>query len=355
MHYQEPKSISSFISEVEKQLRDKLPFVLYRKPSEDALHGIFQKDASVITIKDFSETGFVFAPFSDSNKSILLRPDQLITTEFTKQETSVQKAPMKHPEMLEERSRFIGLVNKGIKLLKKGKLQKVVLSRKIEMPCNRKPLAIFQDLLASYPAAFCYCWYHPAVGLWLGATPELFMSFSGNEFRTISLAATQKVVPGKEPKWGDKEKQEQEMVTQYINDVLKDKVENLRISETHNSKAGQLWHLRSNIIAKIDFEKTKEVIDALHPTSAVCGMPLKEAKTFIQKNEGYERTFYTGYLGELNLTATSNAQLYVNLRCMELFEGKAHIYVGGGITADSDPEKEWQETVDKSYTMLNII
>lgn len=355
MHYQEHKSTSTFFKKAEKQLQKKLPFVLYRKPSDDVIHGIFQKDASVITVKDFTETGFLFAPFSDATKTILLRPDQLLYTEIIGEGTSEQKAPVKLPVMLEERSRYIGLVSKGIELLKKGTLKKVVLSRKIEVPCNRKPLAVFWDLLEAYSAAFCYYWYHPAVGLWIGATPELFMNFNGNEFRTISLAATQRVVPGKEPVWGVKEIQEQEMVTQYIEAALKNKVKNLNVSEAQNSKAGQLWHLRSDIKAQIDSDKTKEVIKALHPTSAVCGMPLKEAQTFIGENEGYNRKFYTGYLGELNLPSVSNVQLYVNLRCMEVSEGKALIYVGGGITADSDPEKEWQETVDKSYTMLNIL
>jgi isochorismate synthase len=162
-------------------------------------------------------------------------------------------------------------------------------------------------------------------------------------------------VPGKEPTWGAKEKEEQEMVTQYIKDVLKDKVEDLCVSQTRNSRAGQLWHLRSDVSAQIEAGQTKEIINTLHPTSAVCGMPLQEARKFILENEGYERKFYTGYLGELNLGSKSDIQLYVNLRCMELVEGKALIYVGGGITANSDPDKEWQETIEKSHTMLNIL
>ena len=355
MHYQEHKSTSSFLTKAEKQLHEKLPFVLYRKPSEDTVHGIFQKDASLLTIQDFSETGFVFAPFNEANESILLRPDELHTAAFKREEKSKLQAPAQRLVIPEEQTRFMTMVAKGIDLLKKGALGKVVLSRKIEVPCYKKPITIFADLLDAYPTAFCYYWYHPAIGLWVGATPELFMNFNGNRFRTISLAATQKVVHGKEPKWGTKERQEQEMVTQYIHDVLKNNVENLSVSETQNSQAGQLWHLRSDISAQISSNKTKEVINALHPTSAVCGMPLDEAQTFIQENEGYDRKFYTGYLGELNINSSSDIQLYVNLRCMELFEGKALIYVGGGITADSDPEKEWQETVDKSYTMLNII
>ena len=67
MHYPEHKPISSLVTKAEKQLQEKLPFVLYRKPSEDLVYGIFQKDTSQVTIKDFSESGFVFTPFNDPN------------------------------------------------------------------------------------------------------------------------------------------------------------------------------------------------------------------------------------------------------------------------------------------------
>jgi isochorismate synthase len=97
------------------------------------------------------------------------------------------------------------------------------------------------------------------------------------------------------------------------------------------------------------------VIRALHPTSAVCGMPLEAALTFLLNNEPYDRRYYTGYLGELNLGTDAQTHLYVNLRCMEIKDQMAHIYVGGGITKDSDPELEWQETVAKSETMLHVL
>lgn len=355
MHYPEHKPIRLLLTKAEMQLQEKLPFVLYRKPSGEMVYGIFQKDTSQASIENFSETGFLFTPFNDTSSSILLRPDKFFSAVFKKGKEDKQASSLHLPANREEKNKHIALVSKALDVLKKGILRKVVLSRKIAVPCTKKPLTIFYDLLEKYSSAFCYIWYHPDVGLWVGATPELLMNFSGNEFRTISLAATQKVVPKKEPIWGAKEKEEQELVTEYIKEVLKDKVENLCVSKTSNSRAGQLWHLRSEVSAQITSGQTKEIINALHPTSAVCGMPLQEARDFILENEGYERKFYTGYLGEINLQSTSDIQLYVNLRCMELVESKALIYVGGGITADSDPEKEWQETIEKSHTMLNII
>ena len=74
--------------------------------------------------------------------------------------------------------------------------------------------------------------------------------------------------------------------------------------------------------------------------------------TYILENEGYNRTFYTGFLGEWNCNETTN--LFVNLRCMEI--GKVNsIYVGCGITKDSIAENEFIEIQNKSETIKNII
>ena len=105
--------------------------------------------------------------------------------------------------------------------------------------------------------------------------------------------------------------------------------------------------------------KRQSLIRALHPTPAVCGLPRVKANNFILKNENYKRTFYTGFLGELNLKDSESnvqySQLYVNLRCMEVDENKASIFVGGGITKDSNAEKEWEETVFKTKTMKRVL
>ena len=92
----------------------------------------------------------------------------------------------------------------------------------------------------------------------------------------------------------------------------------------------------------------------MHPTPAVCGLPREVAKIFIQQNENYKRTFYTGFLGELNI-ANQKSLLFVNLRCMCIEGEIAEVYVGGGITKDSNAKKEWEETIAKSKTMKKVL
>jgi isochorismate synthase len=95
------------------------------------------------------------------------------------------------------------------------------------------------------------------------------------------------------------------------------------------------------------------VIQLLHPTPAVCGLPKEQSKAFILENENYDRTFYTGFLGELNME--NKTDLFVNLRCMEICESQANLFMGCGITKDSIPEKEWEESINKSFTMKRVL
>ena len=88
-------------------------------------------------------------------------------------------------------------------------------------------------------------------------------------------------------------------------------------------------------------------------------MPREKAKAFILRNEGYDREYYSGYLGELNIDLatfrTQHTDLYVNLRCMKIVDKTAQIFVGCGITKESNPKAEYEETVNKAMTMKKCI
>ena len=73
----------------------------------------------------------------------------------------------------------------------------------------------------------------------------------------------------------------------------------------------------------------------------------------INKLEKHDRRFYSGFSGPWNLSEESH--LFVNLRCAEIGPSGINVYVGGGITPDSDPEEEWIETVRKSQTLLSVV
>lgn len=82
-------------------------------------------------------------------------------------------------------------------------------------------------------------------------------------------------------------------------------------------------------------------------------MPLESALEFLKENEAYDREFYSGYLGPVNIQ--NNINLFVNLRCMQLLWNRAIVYAGAGVTVDSVPSTEWEETEMKMNTLLNVI
>ncbi len=339
---------------IENQLTAKLPFVVYRKPHDKDVNAVFQSDNEINHVDDFTETGFVFAPFAPGKKVILLRDDDRLQFPFLPNEV------VNNGSRIIERSGKVEegykeLINDAIDEIKTGALAKVVLSRVLEVQHTHPPLELLKRILSTYPNAFCYLWYHPKVGMWLGATPEILLQLIGDRLTTMSLAGTMKYEGIKSPDWGKKERQEQELVTDYILSALQDKVVDIDKSDTETLRAGNLLHLRTKISGSLKHDHLREVVHALHPTPAICGFPKKRALNFILENEGYERQFYGGYLGELNLGHENSTAFYVNLRCMQKVGDKMKIYVGGGVTKDSDPTKEWLETVYKSETMLRVL
>ncbi|AIZ42532.1 chorismate-binding protein [Cellulophaga baltica] len=363
-----------FFQKAKNHLNASKPFVLYRKPLETTITGLFQSTDALHVVTDFSKTGFVFAPFDSDGKTILLQVDEKTVTEYIAKEVNSATGIFKSITEDQDQEFHINLVQKGIDAIAQYGLRKVVLSRKIEVKTSKSAFTLFKTLLDNYSNAFCYLWYHPKVGLWLGATPEILLRTENRQLKTMSLAGTNKAEGAQAPVWGAKELEEQQMVTDYIASSLKETVSKLTISETESVRAGNLWHLRTSVSGGLSNYNLKEIIAALHPTPAVCGLPKKEAKAFILENENYTREFYTGFLGELNFkeenfrssnrrnrenqayrTVKNTTSLYVNLRCMQLKDDKAWVYVGGGITQESDPEKEWEETVAKSNTMLKVV
>ena len=369
----------SFFEALETQYAKELPFVVYSRPINSIIKCWLQKDAVLHTTDSFTESGFVFAPFNFNEQRILLPETECEHYSFkVDSKLESNSAQKSKPFHLNETGRLshINLVSKGIETIKNTELKKVVLSRcETQTIKDTNPISIFKRLYNTYKNAMVYCWYHPKVGLWIGATPELLFKVEGKQLTTISLAGTQAYNSESEVTWTTKEFEEQQIVTDYITEQIEPYTKRINISEVETIRAGNLLHLKSRITSLIaPSANLKSIIEALHPTPAVCGFPKQVAKDFILENENYDRAFYTGFLGELNLkqskTRNTNrrnvennayavvktqSNFYVNLRCMQLQEAKALIYVGGGITKDSNPEKEWEETVNKTKTIGSIL
>lgn len=243
----------------------------------------------------------------------------------------------------------------AINEIKTGKIDKVIISRVKHV--NRSESfslnEIFSRLLENYRAAFVYFMHHPAQGTWMGASPEVLLTKKQQQFSTVSLAGTLPYKKGVEVIWDEKLLHEQRLVTDFISRELNNLgIYPFEIDGPSNAIAGPLVHLKSTFTFQSELA-VNTIISALHPTPAICGLPREASRELITSTEQHQRRLYTGYLGVNHLNG--DADFFVNLRCMQIFEEHFELFVGGGITANSDPESEWQETEAKSKVLMNAI
>ena len=345
------------ISKISGHYKKDLPFVVFSFPESNRLVAFLQKSEQLHTVDNLTENGFVFAPFDYKDSSFFIpeNDSENLECEFIK--SNIEINPIAVSNDIEEKNRYIKLLNKTIEAFKRQKANKIVISRKKDFILKDFSIEkLAETLFSAYPTAFRYIWYHPKTGLWCGATPETLVQIENNSFKTMALAGTQPFLNKASVFWGIKELEEQQLVTDSIIDSLQRVTSVLKVSNPHTYQAGSLLHLRTDITGVLKNGKATltTITTALHPTPAVCGSPKKFAKAFILENEGYNREFYTGFLGPI-FERGQSASLMVNLRCMKIEGNIAHIFVGGGITLGSKPEEEWNETQNKMQTMLQVL
>lgn len=361
--------------QLQKLLLDKnTPFVSYRLPDEAEVITQIQYKSQPVEIDfstfDYSQSGFILSPFSvsENSKSWFLNPDIMMKDNHIPEnlfkditESSVFFTKNQESQNLQMTSEedFCNYVNAAIQDIKAGKLRKVVLSkvRKQENPADFSAAAFFHTLCKKYPHAMVYLLQMPGAGCWMGATPEPLIQLNGTQAHTISLAGTQ-IATDKAVEaytWSQKEIEEQGIVTDFIEKSLRESgFTNIIKKGPANHQAANLIHLKTEFRFDIGHEnRTGEIIKTLHPTPSVGGLPKAEAHDFIATYEKHDRTYYTGFLGPVNVGAQTN--IFVNLRCLQLFGNEFVLYSGAGITASSVAQNEWIETDNKMLTMLNAM
>jgi isochorismate synthase len=359
-------------------------FALWRKPNSSQLAYIqdFSQSPRRVSLQlEDLPAGFIVHPFADQedkkaffiqgDRYEKLSPDSPLNQEDLPQWMQASRDSLPAPELKKriatllgklplqsnpgashEKAHFLHLVAKGIQAIEAGRLEKIVAARTkmIPLPTEFDLGKTLAKLLSSYPHSFVNFFHLPGIGTWMGASPEVLIETKGDYFYTMSLAGTQPAQgdnPLKSAAWTQKEIEEQALVSRYIVDCFK--TIRLREYEEHGPKtvlAGNLLHLRSDF--RVNTQTTgfsnlgSVMLGLLHPTSAVCGMPRKEALAFLNTEEGWDRNFYAGFLGPVGIEQETS--IYVNLRTASLGKEHALLYAGAGVTEDSVPEKEWEET-----------
>ena len=340
-----------------------VPFASWRLPGNHEPETI-GCHAPAEVIEDTSQLshkgeGFTIAPFRE-NESAYFIPREWYCRGFSFEplKLKLENIVLPLPEQkftATGRDEYLKKTTTAIQHIKDGRLIKVVLSRMayVDIQDGFNASALFENLCHAYPDAFVYLIYLPGKGLWAGASPELLAKVDSGKVKTMALAGTRK--QGSKASWSSKEVEEHLWVSRYIDEVLEASgASQVRKSEFYTSTAGPVEHLRTDFTAKLPVGASMPFIQQLHPTPAVCGWPKQQALQLISELETHPREFYTGFLGPVSGNA-GHYEFYVNLRCLQIIDNQAFVYVGGGITTDSNPEAEWEETVLKSETMLKVI
>ena len=241
----------------------------------------------------------------------------------------------------------------------KGKVQKIVLSRKenVSTSCQATPLQLFSRACAMYPRVMITMFRTPVSGLWLICSPEILVERKGSQWHTVALAGTMRWSE-EMPEWDKKNRDEQHIVQTYITDVLRHFTEEISIVGPYTARAAHLAHIRSDISFSMPFGQNEGVvIRILHPTPAVCGLPRDAAYAIINNangNRATSRHFYSGFSGPVCIDDSTH--IYASLRCMQIHSAHQYtLHAGGGIMPDSKADSEWEETVAKMETMKNVL
>jgi len=350
------------------------PFAAYRLPGEADPWAIaqFSPYRELYSNDDITELkGFVFAPFrrNEGNTAVVISPDFLmkssaIQTDSLDRLQKAKKISIPHQESDEffesSQDEYKENVSEIRQRIKKGEFQKAIISRIIvkEKSEDLNLVSVFETLCKRYAYSFISLVNIPGIGCWMGASPELLMERNDKSITLVSLAGTQPKQSADflNTTWSEKDRSEQQIVTSYISNLLKEfHINSFQMSGPETVQAGKVVHLKTTFT--LDEQQlnghAREFINRLHPTPAVWGQPKTDALEIIKQLEKHDREYYSGYLGPVNLDG--RVHLYVNLRTMKILKDKLLLYVGCGITSDSDPQGEWEETCMKSETLLSVI
>lgn len=340
-----------------------LNFAACRLPNSDKVYFFYSDNSAQLRRLDFKhqQADFVFSPYSAGSQTYFMQSSVVYVNEqclFGNLNTlkKVEREIKDINNFEADETFFANYVNQIIDTIRADKLDKVVAARcaKVALPKTFHHADFFTQLLNQFSNAMIYYINHAELGCWCGASPEVLLYAENESLSTVALAGTMPINTNES--WSEKEKEEQYMVTDFIEQVFDKFKLDYKKQDTSEFVAGNIKHLYTPINASTSQDwlnqKFHRLLGELNPTPAVCGIPQFDASIFIGKHEKLERRFYSGFGGIVN---NNSIHLHVNLRCMEIGKQNAILYAGAGITEHSNVKNEWEETDRKLNVLGKII
>lgn len=259
---------------------------------------------------------------------------------------------------------WTNIISKALKEIKNNKVEKIVLARMVELKLKNTFSVNYalMDLQNKYPDCTTFA-YKESNSTFFGSTPEILFSLKDNNLETEALAGS--IARGKTNEEDihnensllkdPKELSEHKNVLSYLLNTFENYSEEISYNRTPQiKKLSNIQHLQTPIKVRLKTENNiLEILKAVHPTPAVCGLPKKKALEFIKDLEYFDRGLYAGVIGWLN--NEKQAEFVVGIRSALIEDNVLTAYAGCGIVEGSDPVTEYIETELKLKPILSLL
>ncbi len=262
------------------------------------------------------------------------------------------------------KNKFLNMISKAKNYIKIGDIFQVVLSQRFEAKLTKKPLAIYKKLRVTNPSPFMYFFNFEDFQI-IGASPEILVRLRDNKITVRPIAGTRP--RGKNLKEDnffardllkDKKELSEHLMLLDLgrNDAGKvSKINTVKVTESFTiEKYSHVMHIVSNVVGTYNnkYSKFKSLL-AGFPAGTVSGAPKIRAMEIIDELESSKRKVYAGGIGYFS--ANGEFDTCIALRTAIAKKNKFYVQAGAGIVADSNPIKEYEETVNKAKALLNAL
>ena len=262
------------------------------------------------------------------------------------------------------KNKFKLLVKKAKNYIKKGDIFQVVLSQRFERKINKRPIEIYNHLRKSNPSPFMFYFNYEDFNV-LGSSPEILVRLRKGEVTIRPIAGTRprgKNIKEDKKYMIDLLRDRKELAEHLMlldlgrNDVGKvSKVNTVKVTEKFKvEKYSHVMHIVSNVVGK--FNKKLSIFETLlsgFPAGTVSGAPKIRAMEIIDELEKNRRKLYAGGIGYF--TPNNEFDTCIALRTALIKNDKFYVQAGAGIVADSKPDKEYTETVNKAKALMKAV
>ena len=262
------------------------------------------------------------------------------------------------------KKQFLENVKKAKKYIQIGDIFQVVLSQRFETKLTKKPLSIYKRLRLTNPSPFMFYFNFKDFQI-IGASPEILVRLRNNKVTIRPIAGTRPRGKNlsednfyKMDLLSDKKEISEHLMLLDLgrNDIGKiSKINTVKVTEQFKiEKYSHVMHIVSNVTGEFDKKRSKyDTLMAGFPAGTVSGAPKLRAMEIIDELEKNKRKIYAGGIGYFS--ANGDFDTCIALRTALAKNGKYYVQAGAGIVADSIPEKEFQETVNKSKALIKAL